>query len=167
MANDNSITAQELRSLLHYEPDTGIFRWIASRGSRATIGAEVGSADSYGYKTVRLNKKSYKLHRLAWLYTYGCWPSGDLDHINGIRSDNRIENLRDVSRKVNLENQRTAKNNRSTGILGVYFDKRKNVFYSRISMHNKSIHLGSFLTPELAQAAYLEAKRRLHLGCTI
>jgi hypothetical protein len=167
MADQSSITAHELRSLLDYESETGIFRWKVSRGSRATVGAEVGTPDLYGYKTIRLSKKSYKLHRLAWLYVYGFWPAGDVDHINGARSDNRIANLRDVPRKVNLENQRVAKNNRSTGILGVYFDKRKSVFYSRISMHNRSVHLGSFPTPELAQAAYLEAKRRLHLGCTI
>jgi hypothetical protein len=163
----DSITATELRDLLGYDPETGVFRWKESRGSRAVVGAEVGSDDLYGYKTVRLNKKSYKLHRLAWLHVYGAWPSGDIDHINGTRSDNRIANLRDVPRKVNLENQRNAQNNQSTGILGVYFDKRKKVFYSRISMNNKSIHLGSYPTAEQAQDAYLTAKRQMHAGCTI
>jgi hypothetical protein len=167
MADANSITAHELRSILDYDPETGIFRWRCNRGPRARAGNVVGSDDLYGYKTIRINKKSYKAHRLAWLHIYGFWPAGDVDHINGSRSDNRIINLRDVPRKMNLENQRLATNNRSTGLLGVYFDKRKGVYYSRISMHNKSVHLGSFRTPEEAQAAYIEAKRRMHLGCTI
>lgn len=167
MADRHSITAHELRELLDYEPSTGIFRWKNSRRSPLFNGKQVGSDDLYGYKTVRLDGKSYKLHRLAWLYVHGVWPAGDVDHINGQRSDNRIDNLRDVSRKVNLENQREAKNNRSTGLLGAYFDRRKNRFYSRISVDNKSVNLGYHPTAEAAHAAYIEAKRRLHEGCMI
>lgn len=167
MANQDSITALELRAALDYDRDTGLFRWKATRGSRAQAGALVGSSDLYGYKTIRINGRSYKAHRLAWLHVYGFWPSGDVDHINGNRSDNRLQNLRDVTRKVNLENQSRAANNRSTGILGVYYDRHSKRFYSRISMHNRSIYLGTFATAAEAQAAYLAAKRRMHVGCTI
>lgn len=161
------ITLKALRERLDYDPTTGAFRW-KSHGKRPSWnGREVGSRDMYGYKTVRLDGKSYKLHRLAWLYVHGTWPVGDVDHINGNRSDNRIANLRDVSRKVNLENQRAAKNNASTGLLGAYLDKRKNIYYARISQHNRSIHLGTFPTAEAAHAAYLRAKRKMHEGCTI
>src|SRR6185436_109605 len=136
------LNAEQLRQILSYDAETGVFTWNApGRGRRP---GPIGSADAYGYKTARLAWKSYKLHRLAWLYVHGVWPSGDIDHINGIRDDNRLCNLRDVPRKTNLENQRSATNNQSTGLLGAYFDKRKGTFYSRISMHNKSIHLGTF-----------------------
>lgn len=161
------LTAQELRRLFHYDEATGEFTRLVSVGSRGAAGAKVGSDDLYGYKTTRIGRRSYKLHRLAWLYVYGDWPKGDVDHKNGARSDNRITNLRDVSRKVNLENQRAAVNNRSTGLLGAYRDKRSGVYYARISVGDKGVHLGSFPTAEEAHAAYVAAKRQLHQGCTI
>lgn len=166
MAESNRITAQELRETLTYSPETGEFFWLApGRGRR--FGTPVGSWDLHGYKTVRLGGRSYKLHRLAWLHVHGAWPVGDIDHINGNRIDNRIANLRDVPRGVNLENQRKATNNRSTGLLGAYYDQRKRNYYARISIGDKSVHLGTFQTAEAAHAAYLEAKRRMHAGCTI
>jgi hypothetical protein len=167
MDSSNSITAEELRERLNYDAETGIFTWRTTRNQKYKVGAQVGSDDMYGYKTVRLSDKSYKLHRLAWLYVYGDWPSGDIDHINGDRSDNRIVNLRDVSRKTNLQNQRKAPNNKSTGMLGAYFDKSRNRFYSRISIDDKSIHLGTFKTAQEAHDAYIQAKRHLHEGCMI
>ena len=161
------ISHAELKEALSYNPETGIFKWKTA-GRRRNVGAEVGSWDMYGYKTIRLAKKSYKLHRLAWFYINGEWPKYDIDHINGIRHDNRIENLRDVPRKMNLENQKklTERPTR-TGLMGAYFDSRKNMFYSRISHHDKSLYLGSFKTAEEAHNRYLEAKRELHKGNTL
>jgi hypothetical protein len=160
--------AEELRSLFSYDADTGEFTRLVTKQKRATVSGKIGSDDLYGYKTTRIAGRSYKIHRLAWLYVHGAWPDGDIDHINGNRSDNRIANLRDVARKVNLENQRRATNNRSTGLLGAYFDRRKkNCYYARISVGDKSIHLGTFQTAEAAHEAYLKAKRELHAGCTI
>lgn len=167
MPETNQINADDVRHLLSYDAESGIFSWLNPKSRNCKVSAEVGSWDFYGYKTVRLYGKSYKLHRLAWLYVYGKWPSGDVDHINGVRSDNRICNLRDVSRRINLQNQRSAKNNKSTGLIGAYFDSRKNHYYARISMNNKSVHLGTFATAEEAHKAYVEAKRKMHEGCTI
>lgn len=167
MANADRITPQEVLDRLDYCPQTGVFRWRVTRSSRARAGQEVGSWDLHGYKTVRLNGDSYKLHRLAFVCMTGQWPAGDVDHINGNRSDNRWENLRDVPRSVNLQNQRKATNNRSTGLLGAYYDKRKSVYYSRISIGNKSVHLGQFSTAQEAHAAYIAAKRELHEGNTL
>ena len=106
-------------------------------------------------------------HRMAWLYMTGELPTADIDHINGIRNDNRFSNLRNVSRTVNLQNRRNAgANNKSTRIIGAY-PSYANKFTSRIRVHGKDQYLGTFDTAQQAHAAYLSAKRRLHEGCTI
>ena len=112
----NSITQDDLKSLLTYDPDTGEFRWRFSR-PRCAKGALAGTASYHGYTVIKINGRSYRAHRLAWLYEYGRWPNGELDHINRRRSDNTIANLREVSRFVNCQ---IAKNplERIRGILG-------------------------------------------------
>lgn len=165
MADADVISAREALELFSYDAATGMVTRKVKRGGRALAGAQVGSDDMHGYKTVRINRRSYKVHRLVWLMTHGVWPAGDVDHINGDRSDNRLCNLRDVPRAVNLQNQTKAPNNKSTGVLGVYRDGAS--FYSRISVANKSIHLGTFPTIEEARRAYVKAKRELHPGATL
>jgi len=165
MADANSISAEEARKFLDYNQETGEFSWRLTRSSRARAGATLGSWDMHGYKTVRILGRSYKLHRLAYLIMTGSWPSGDIDHLNGIRHDNRWANLRDVPRVVNLQNRRAGVGR--TGLLGAYFDPRKNCYYSRISMGDKSVHLGTFSSAQAAHEAYVEAKRRMHAGCTL
>jgi hypothetical protein len=165
MATVNAISAQEARDLFVYDPESGIITRRIASGSRGHQGDVVGSADLHGYRTVRVRKRSYKIHRLAWLLVHGTWPEGDIDHINSNRVDNRLCNLRDVTRAVNLQNQRSAPNNKSTGVLGVYADKGK--FYARISIDNKSRHLGTYETVAEASKAYVSAKRLLHPGSTL
>ena len=162
MADTDAISASDARKFFSYDPETGEVTRRLTTGTRSQAGAVVGSDDMHGYLTVRFGKRSYKIHRLAWLIAHGCWPVGDVDHINGMRSDNRLTNLRDVSRGVNLQNQRKAPNNKSTGVLGVYADKGK--FYARISIQNKSKHLGTYATIAEASAVYVAAKRALHPG---
>lgn len=168
MDKQDVITAQELQQIAEYFPENGIFIWKITKGNYVKTGKEFGSWDLYGYKTVRINRKSYKLHRLAWLYVYGEMPKNDIDHINGIRHDNRISNLRDVTRQTNLENQtKIQKQKKHTTLIGVYFDARKKSYYSRISIKNKSVHLGTFKTEQQAHDAYVAAKRKFHFGNTI
>jgi hypothetical protein len=95
----------------------------------------------------------------------GRWPQFEIDHRNGIHDDNRWENLRDGTKSYNLQNQRKAHRNNKIGLLGV--GKKRDGFQARIHLNGKTRYLGSFPTPELAYAAYLEAKRELHPGCTI
>ncbi|RIY41965.1 HNH endonuclease [Neopusillimonas maritima] len=168
------IDAELLRELLDYDPLTGVFRWKArpsgpTQWNNRWAGKEAGTIDNvHGYVLVSLFNKTYRANRLAWLHVHGCWPTGVVDHINGVRTENRIDNLRDVSKVVNGQNQRKAtKKNRSTGLLGATFDKRKKKFRADITVKGKCKHLGYFTKAEDAHQAYLAAKRACHEGCSI
>lgn len=95
-----SLTAETVRALLDYSGDTGHFRWKET-------GKPAGGLQDKGYRIIEIGGTPYYAHRLAWLYTHGVWPEADLDHINRNRDDNRIENLRDVSRSENNRNRRS------------------------------------------------------------
>lgn len=99
------------------------------------------------------------------MIVHGEYPTNDIDHINGNPSDNNISNLRHVTREVNMQNQRKPRSNNPTGFLGVV--KRRDGFISSITLRKKQRYLGTFATPELAHLAYVEAKRKLHDGCTL
>lgn len=151
-----------LQTQLHYDPETGVFTWLPDRPRARRSGGEAG-VEAYGYIQILVGGRAYRAHRLAWLYVHGQWPLHQIDHVNGIRSDNRIANLRDVPEMVNHQNLRATKNR--TGFMGV--GKSKNRFYAAIQAEGKYHYLGHFVTAEEAATAYLEAKRRLHVGCTI
>lgn len=159
------LTQNRLKEILHYDPYTGVFtRRLKQSGVRQK--SISGSVTNAGYLVTSVDQKVYKCHRLAWLYMTGKWPDGEIDHINCIRSDNRFENLRVVTRAQNMENQRKAqKSNKSSGVLGVF--KNGSGFAARISHNNSKVYLGTFKTIEEASAAYVAAKRLLHLGCTL
>jgi hypothetical protein len=159
------ITAERLRELVHYCPETGVFTHLQSRG-RVRPGIPAG-CPSNGYIVIRLDKVLYGAHRLAWLYVHGHFPNADTDHIDGNKSNNRINNLRDVDRSTNLQNQKRASTrNKSTGLLGV--NKRENgSFRAYIKINGKIVSLGTFDNAEDAHEAYLSAKREHHKGCTI
>ena len=95
--NQNSLSQKYLREALHYDPDTGIFTWKVATASCVKVGAEAGCVKNDGYRAIGMGGKSYKAHRLAWLYVHGEWPKEQIDHINHIRTDNRMENLRPAS----------------------------------------------------------------------
>lgn len=160
------MTAERLREILLYDPGSGIFTW--KKSYRANTAGRVAGTPSSGYVVISILKKRFHAHRLAWLYVYGSWPDGEIDHINGIRDDNRIANLRDVPGYINNQNQRKApSHNKSTKLLGTSFCKQTGRYSAQIHINRKKIHLGRFDTPELAHAAYVLAKRTIHAGCTI
>jgi hypothetical protein len=160
------ITAVRLRTLMSYEETTGVFTAIADRGKIKT-GSILGQIDSHGYQTIGIDWRHYAAHRLAWLYVHGDWPEV-VDHVNGIRNDNRIANLRSGNQSSNLENQRRPHRNNCQGLLGVGRVQTKSVkFRARIRKDGREIHLGSFSTAEEAHATYIDYKRRLHAGCAI
>lgn len=105
----------ELQNNFKYDPDTGIITRLSRKNSN-------GSYDKDGYLIIKFKKRQIKAHRLAWYLHHKKWPEYNIDHINGIRTDNRIENLRDVPQEINVLNTRR-KPNESTGVSGVYIDK--------------------------------------------
>ena len=163
MATDH-LTAQRLRELLEYNPETGQFKWRVRGGNRCKKGWFFGSV-SRGYWVFFVCGKLFFAHRLAWLYITSEWPKHHIDHINGIKADNRFTNLRDVVRSQNMENMRSARtDNLSCGLLGVTWAKSNELWKAQITVNRKNIHIGYFATPEDAHAAYVAEKRIRHIG---
>lgn len=160
------LTAERLRELLSYDPATGQFiRKATSRTDQ--IGSVAYTAHTSGYSRFSVGHKKYYAHRLAWMYVYGVWPSGDIDHINHDKTDTRISNLRDVSRSVNNQNQIRAQAGGASKVLGVSWSKAAQKWGACITVDGKNHHLGLFVEKEDARGAYIKAKRELHIGCTI
>ncbi len=159
------LSAEYLRELVNYDPDTGLFTWRIKPASRIKVGAPIGCVIDGGYLRVTINRNFYRLHRLAWLYVTGEWPRHDIDHIDGNPSNNAISNLRDVSRTINTQNKRGAMgHNKSSGLLGV--SKPKNKWRARITFDGIE-HTTYHQTKEEACAAYLASKRMHHVGNTL
>lgn len=154
------LTQQRLRTLLSYEPETGDFRWLVNKSSRARAGSAAASRHNAGYLAVRIDGTAYLLHRLAWLYVHGRWPQDQVDHINGDRADNRLVNLRECSNAENCQNVRPHRD--GAGTLGVSLDKRRGRWQAGIGINGERRFLGYFATKEEAGAAYRAAKARLH-----
>lgn len=150
-----------LRKHLIYSPETGHF----TRRIGRKAGGIAGAINNNGYRLIHVAGHFCRAHRLAWLYVHGVWPTGEIDHINGVRDDNRLENLRDVSMVTNQQNRRSALVRNAVGLLGV--SKSKNRYTAAIYAEGRDRHLGTFDTPEAAHAAYVDAKRELHDGCTL
>jgi hypothetical protein len=152
------LTAERLRELLHYDPETGVFTWIKITGTRVRVGDVAGSLTTNGYRRLAINGKSYKAHRLAWLYVTGGWPSADLDHINGVPGDDRWANLRLATRAQNGANSRRAVNNKS-GFKGVSWHAQNRKWVATIMVNGRNKHLGYFDDRAAAHEAYTIAAR--------
>jgi len=162
------ITADRLRELLHYDPETGVFTWIVRTNNSVNVGTTAGRcATGNGYRYIGINGEKYLASRLAWFYTHGRWPDLYIDHLDGEPLNNRIANLRNVSHKINQQNRRRPNKSNKTGFLGVSTEWRTGRYVSSVCVDGKTIHLGAFDTPEEAHSAYLIAKRKMHAGCTI
>jgi len=138
------ITQERLKELLTYDENTGMFTWAIDRNNRRKKGDIAGCYTKRGYLTIVADGKNYTAHQLAWLYTYGEYPTYQIDHINGTKDDNRICNLRDVKQSVNCKNQRKPKRNTS-GVIGVYWHKRDKRWTASIKVDGKYINGGSYL----------------------
>jgi hypothetical protein len=166
------LNPDRLRELINYNPLTGEFIWQAQptqsgkRGKYIKLGSVAGNT-SLGYRRIRIDGELYLAHRLAWLYEHSTWPDGRLDHINGDKDDNRMENLRVTTNRQNSQNIRKPHADSASGFLGVTWSKHAKRWHAGIGFNDGRIGLGYFDTPEEAHAAYLEAKRKLHAGCTI
>ena len=146
MTNSN-ITSSEAKKILDYDPCTGILYWKSRNGRIA------GYKSSQQYISLNINRVRYAAHRIAWLIQTGDFPKNEIDHINGIRSDNRWENLREANRKQNCENRAVQKNNTS-GYVGVYWLKNCKKWCARIKHNKKYVPLGLFDDKRDAAEAY-------------
>jgi hypothetical protein len=152
------LTQKRLQELLIFNQDNGCFYWRKSPKNQIKAGSLAGKIEK-GYVRIKIDGNLYRGHRLAWLYVYGEFPDEQVDHINGVRNDNRIENLRKCNNAQNQQN-RTIKNNNKCNATGVDF--MKGLFRARITVDKKSVLLGLFKDVEKAKYAYLEAKQKHH-----
>ena len=163
------IEIAELHRLLSYDPETGEFyRKIKTSvsnnaGDRADRLILRGKPAGYRRITIAENNTIFA-HRIAWAMYYGKWPDKLIDHRNGDKGDNHIENLRDVSTQWNSQNTRKPRRKNKSGYLGVSPEKNSEKWRAGITVDGVKHYLGLFSTPELAHKAYLDAKRRLHMG---
>lgn len=155
MAKNDTITAEYLRSILDYEPETGLFRWKTTRHGRVKVGQIAGNVNpKTGYVNIEIDGKPKKAHRLAILWMTGKWPERDVDHKNLIRHDNRWINIRAATEQQNGANRRALRNN-SCGIKGVY--RVGSRWRASIRVDYKLIHLGYSGSKEGAAKLYSDA----------
>ena len=161
------ITVDDVKSVLSYDEDSGVFTWIATKSYKKIIGKKAGVENSQGYWVIGLFKNHLYAHRLAWLYVHGEWPEHHIDHINGDRSDNRIANLRESTNSENMQNIKGPRADNKFNLLGVCFDKQRQKFLAQIRLNGKNKYLGRFDNPDSAHEAYMTAKREFHEFNTI
>lgn len=149
------ITQSELKKLLHYDPETGLFTWLPRENPQvnAMLSGKIAGCeclrDKLSYVCIRVNGKLKLAHRLAWLYVHGHWPKGVIDHIDGNGTNNSIKNLRDVSCQVNSKNQKKSSLNKS-GFPGVRPYGKNGKFRAELRVNGKSLHVGVFSSAEEA-----------------
>ncbi len=163
----SDLTAQRLRELLHYDPETGVFTWSVRTSNRIKVGDVAGTGSGQGRWQILVDGHLFLAHRLAWFYVYGHWPTHGIDHRDGNPLNNRIENLRDVLPSVNSQNLHRPHRDNQTGLLGVLRENRRNKWLAQITVNGKRIYLGYFDSAEKASAAYLRAKEIYHPGSEI
>lgn len=141
----------------------GIVYWkkVLQYNSKVKVGDRAGCLYKDGYRVIKVGNKRYVEHRIIWYLYYGKWPQGQIDHINHIRSDNRIANLRDNFDPQKQQYNRKPNKNNTSGYRGVWFHKGK--WEARLRNKGKLLYLGRFNTVEEANKAYQEAVRRLHV----
>jgi len=149
------LTQDRLKELVSYNPETGIFTWVSRPTNRVKIGSAAGCPDKDGYILIGIAGKIYKAHRLAFLYMDGLMPEHDVDHINGVKSDNSWSNIRRATRSQNNINRK--------GTKGYYWSKSNGHYRSNISINGKTVDLGGFDNEQDARQAYLDAATR-HYG---
>lgn len=155
-------SAEYVREILSYNPETGIFTWLKTMSNRASAGSRAAGKNPLTYYGIGIRRKHYYVHQLAVVWMTGYWPSGHVDHINGDKLDNRWENLRVVSPADNIQNVKGPSKKSTTGLLGAY--RAGDRFQSQIRAYNRRYSLGTFDTAEEAHAAYMAKRRELQGG---
>lgn len=156
----SKIRVKDLRELLRYDPGTGNLLWLISR-RRIRLGMVAGYLDTDGYVHVTIDRRKYFAHRLIWMLLHGRWPDGELDHKNLIKSDNRLDNLREASHGQNMANKAVRKDSLS-GVKGVRFVKKLQRWRAEIKIAGRTRCLGLFDDQDSAHTAFSAAVRERH-----
>lgn len=154
------LTQEYLKSILDYNPETGGFVWKVSPAQCVKAGQVAGSIRRRGYVSIQISGKTYLAHRLVWLYVHGDFPEDQIDHINRIKDDNRLVNLRACTRSENLANQGKNANN-SSGHKGVCWHRAEKKWRATIGFEGRLVQLGQFSNKEDAARAYNEKASEL------
>ena len=155
-ARDPTFTPQELKALLAYDPNTGLFIWRTTASNRAPAGSVAGTTNRLGYVLIGIQDRQYFAHRLAWYYAHGMWPASEIDHVDGDPSNNRLSNPRLATHSQNTWNTAKPVTNRS-GAKGVSWSAGR--WRATIKVHGRQVHLGRFDTVAEAHTAYVEAAK--------
>jgi hypothetical protein len=157
---ESSLSHEWLLSNVKYYPDAGQL-WWAKSGRGRNRSKPINGRHAGGYLRIRIFGEFYMQHRVIWFYMTGEWPKDQIDHINGVRDDNRWENLREATAVQNSRNRRASKNNKS-GFKGVYLCKQTKKWSACIWLNGKSVNLGRFDWPKEAHEAYCKAAKENH-----
>lgn len=160
---NNVLPVEDLIDIFEYDPvnSKSALIWKVKIADKIKISSAAGCKAPTGYYVVKCLGKIYLAHRIVWALHYGSWPKSHLDHINRIKNDNRIENLREATHAENHQNRSRQKNNAS-GFTGVHWHSRDKKWEARIQVNKKQKHLGYFDTPEKAYECYKRAKQTTH-----
>lgn len=154
----NRLTRDDITSLIDYDPLTGAFKWKVNYSMASKNNGVAGTIDYQGYRRIIIWGRGYRAHHIAWLIAKGKWPDEQIDHINGEKSDNRIENLREATNTENNRNKGLRKDNKS-GFKGV--SRCGGKWKAELKHENNRIYLGLYRTPEEAHVAYAEKAKEL------
>jgi hypothetical protein len=155
-----TLTAERLRELLDYEPSTGALSNRVRRG-RGRAGEAVGTINDKGYLVARVDGRLYYVHRLVWLLIHGSHPRVHIDHVNGVRTDNRLCNLREATPAENQQNRVAVRGSTSRHV-GVSWSTARRMWRAQIAVNGVNKSLGDFWCELAARAAYLAAKAEMH-----
>ena len=176
MADRENITPEYLRQIIDYDPETGEMTWLprtaemfggcapeqcADWFNKNMAGKIAGGVGPRGYRMLEISGKNFRAARVAWAIAHGRWPSDQIDHINCIRSDDRLSNLREATAHQNARNKSASVRN-ATGVKGVHFERSKNKFMAQVRANGEYVFRRRFKTLEEAAAAYAEAARQYH-----
>jgi len=150
----------EIVDYLDYNPETGVFTWKIATTNTVKVGQEAGTLTKKGYRHIKFKGEKYGSHRIAYFIYHGVDPSGKrIGHIDGNRSNNKIDNLRLATHSENLRNRSFQKNNKS-GVVGVVWYKRHKKWMAYVNIMRKKIYLGYFDDIEEAKAARIAAEKK-------
>ena len=149
-----------LKTVLDYNPETGVFTHKTNRSPKAYPGATAGRINTNGHRQIGIDGERYMAHRLAWFWVHGVWPTDQIDHINGNRDDNRIDNLRPATHKQNMENQ-TLHCNNGSGFRGVSWHKANKKWAAYVNHNGKRKYLGIYASVDDAIRVVRLARNQL------